>query len=389
MKFSFNAVNGSRARSGTLTGFSRFPDIVFETPLLLFYTKGGSIPHLTHEVLQLLTTEQQTVQITLPTTYHSHEAVKQFKKGISSFVGLQECLTCLSVQDPAYKTPVGYNKQRNVSIWTNQGRVSLNSSEYMDIVEAFKPDFYEALSNGDTNIDTAKKKIGKVVESSKQLFDGCLQRHCSSELVNTSGILAAVEGGYNSEARKKSAASYKNAPVDGFVINGLHNNGPDVEEIDFKSIEDVIDVTVDNLPSDKLRLLHGSWTPSNLLKLVDSGIDAFDSSYPYLVTERKGALVFRFEIVDRSQTTEESESPMLEINLSDSKFKEDFVPLVDGCACLSCTKHTRAYIHHLINNRELLASTLLMIHNLHHYIEFFKTIRSALASDKRVILRPR
>jgi queuine tRNA-ribosyltransferase len=41
-------------------------------------------------------------------------------------------------------------------------------------------------------------------------------------------------------------------------------------------------------------------------------------------------------------------------------------PLVAGCQCYTCTHYTQAYLHHLVHAKELLASTLLTIHN-----EFF------------------
>lgn len=43
---------------------------------------------------------------------------------------------------------------------------------------------------------------------------------------------------------------------------------------------------------DRLRVLMGSWNPSTILDLVDLGIDVFDSSYPFLVTESMRALTF-------------------------------------------------------------------------------------------------
>lgn len=62
-------------------------------------------------------------------------------------------------------------------------------------------------------------------------------------------------------------------------------------------------------------------------------------------------------------------------------YKDDFKPFVDGCLCLACQNHTRAYTQHLVHTKELLAPILLMIHNTHHYLEFFKMIRINIAKD--------
>ena len=46
------------------------------------------------------------------------------------------------------------------------------------------------------------------------------------------------------------------------------------------------------VPSDKPRLLHGPWRPLHVLRLIESGVDGFDSSYPSLAADRGAALVF-------------------------------------------------------------------------------------------------
>ena len=60
---------------------------------------------------------------------------------------------------------------------------------------------------------------------------------------------------------------------------------------------------------------------------------------------------------------------VLLIDLTDKKYAKDGAPLVEGCTCLACKNHSRAYIHHLHQAKELLAQILLMGHNLHHFLE--------------------
>lgn len=47
-----------------------------------------------------------------------------------------------------------------------------------------------------------------------------------------------------------------------------------------------------------------------------------------------------------------------------------------GCTCKGCSRHTRAYIHHLLKSKELLAEVLLYQHNQHQLQEFFTEVRS-------------
>ena len=41
------------------------------------------------------------------------------------------------------------------------------------------------------------------------------------------------------------------------------------------------------------------------------------------------------------------------------RYFDDFRPVLPGCSCYCCTNHTRAYINHLFNTKELLARVLL------------------------------
>ena len=42
------------------------------------------------------------------------------------------------------------------------------------------------------------------------------------------------------------------------------------------------------------------------------------------------------------------------------RYASDFTPLLSGCSCYTCTHHTKAYIHHLLAVKEILATVLLM-----------------------------
>lgn len=64
------------------------------------------------------------------------------------------------------------------------------------------------------------------------------------------------------------------------------------------------------------------------------------------------------------------------------RYQDDFGPLLEGCTCYCCQRHTRAYVHHLLVTNELLAGVLLMMHNFQHYFSFFSAIRDALRDNK-------
>ena len=68
------------------------------------------------------------------------------------------------------------------------------------------------------------------------------------------------------------------------------------------------------------------------------------------------------------------------IDLKSPEMVRDNRPVVEGCDCLCCTKHTRSYVHHLLNVHEMLAETLLVMHNIRHYQRLFEVIRDEIQS---------
>ena len=107
-------------------------------------------------------------------------------------------------------------------------------------------------------------------------------------------------------------------------------------------------------------------------------MDVFDTSYPTLVTERDAMLVFPNTVPEEEVGEEEEELGEVEVSLELEKFRTDLGPLVAGCSCYTCASFTRAYLHHLVTTREMLARVLLALHNLHHYHTFFLTLQACI-----------
>ena len=150
----------------------------------------------------------------------------------------------MTIQDPAETTTQGGHELNSVTIWCRQGKRLLTPESYMDLVETFQPDIYVALCDGDTNRTSSTRRVTKSVERSNVMLETCLKRHCASNILKRKGILGAIEGGYDLRARDLSIEYLKGKPLAGFIIDGLHNNGPEVEEIPSEQIKDVVQHTV-------------------------------------------------------------------------------------------------------------------------------------------------
>lgn len=91
-----------------------------------------------------------------------------------------------------------------------------------------------------------------------------------------------------------------------------------------------------------------------ILKGVAIGIDMFDNSYAYEMTEKGRAITFKFG--EASLPTTKT------IDLWEESMSQSFIPLDPSCTCYSCsTPHSRAYIHHLLDAHEMLGPLLLMM----------------------------
>lgn len=101
----------------------------------------------------------------------------------------------------------------------------------MDIIEAYKPDIYSLLSDSDTMHCSSKKRMSKSVDHTLYFLQQCLDRHSKSKILQHSAIVAPIEGGYCLHSRNRCLEGVlkHQDKFGGFLINGLHNNGPEME----------------------------------------------------------------------------------------------------------------------------------------------------------------
>jgi tRNA-guanine family transglycosylase len=103
---------------------------------------------------------------------------------------------------------------------------------------------------------------------------------------------------------------------------------------------------------------------------VNIGFDIFVLRMPIIWAEKGVAMTFNFD--------PDNDFEDLCMDLKDMEYAHDHTPVVNGCDCLCCRNHTRSYIHHLLEVHEILAGTLLVLHNIRHYQRFFEAIRGEI-----------
>jgi queuine tRNA-ribosyltransferase len=168
-------------------------------------------------------------------------------------------------------------------------------------------------------------------------------------------LFGIVQGGVNPHLRSQSAEFIASLPFPGIAIGGLSVGETKAEMMA------TLDVVVPRLPDTKPRYLMGVGTPEDLILGIAHGIDIFDCVLPTRLARHHAAF-----------------SSEGRLNLMNAVYAHDPNPIDESCQCYTCRTFSRAYIRHLINAKELLAGTLLSIHNLHTMIQLVQDIRETI-----------
>lgn len=151
----------------------------------------------------------------------------------------------MTVQDPGDFTQSGHHYKDFVPLWTRTGKVLLNADMYMRTAEAFKPDIFCFLSDTDTNIASSKKRIIKSISNTLNFLKQCVDLYRKSSALKNAFPIASITGGYSLDARQEVMEEIgKYNEIKGYVIDGLHNNGPEVEFIPFEQIKKVAEFVI-------------------------------------------------------------------------------------------------------------------------------------------------
>ena len=170
-----------------------------------------------------------------------------------------------------------------------------------------------------------------------------------------SALFGIVQGGMDAALRRESLQGLTQIGFDGYALGGLSVGETESERLH------VLDAIGPELPADKPHYLMGVGTPRDLVQAVGRGIDMFDCVMPTR-NGRNGHLFTSQGVV----------------KIRNAAHREDPGPLDPACGCHTCTRYSRAYLHHLDRCNEMLGPRLNTIHNLHYYQGVMRRIREAI-----------
>ena len=194
-------------------------------------------------------------------------------------------------------------------------------------------------------------------KKSLKITHGWLSR-CVAQMNNTKplygydqSLLPIVQGSVYNDLRKESAQFIADQNQFGNAIGGLSVGEP--HELMYEMTEIVCEI----LPEEKPRYLMGVGTPENILECIALGIDMFDCVMP--TRNARNGMLFTTQGV---------------VNIRNEKWKDDLSPIdpeLNGYA----SSFSKAYLRHLIINKEILGAQLASIQNLTFYLGLVKSAR--------------
>ncbi|MGO5267136.1 tRNA guanosine(34) transglycosylase Tgt [Parafannyhessea umbonata] len=200
--------------------------------------------------------------------------------------------------------------------------------------------------------------VERAVELSSMWAERCFRAHTRTD----QALFGIVQGGMDLDLRLRSLRHLEECgDFPGYGIGG-YSVGEDHETM----FESLAPLASEYMPKGKPRYLMGVGNPTTLVHGVECGIDMFDCVLPTR-TARMGSA---FSSEGR-------------LNFRNARFTHDHGPIDPDCTCPVCTGgYTRAYIHHLVKQKEMVGSILLSLHNVYYLLELMRRARQAIVEHR-------
>ena len=344
----------TRARAGKF----QTPHGIVETPRFMPVGTLANVKTVTPEQLQ-----QTGAQMVLANTYHLHlqpgEGLVEQAGGVHQFMGWHGPMLTdsggfqvFSLSDirTISESGVKFRSPRDGRIinMTPEESIRIQNALGADVIMAFDecPPY-----------PASREAVTVATDRTYRWLKRCIEAHQRSD----QALFGIVQGGVYLDLRAQAAAALTELDLPGYAIGGVSVGEPP------ELIEKIVRATTPMLPPHKPRYLMGVGTHREMVQAIAAGMDLFDCVIPTRLA-RHGTAIVQGE----------------RWNLKNSRFRKDLTPLDETCSCYTCRTFTRAYLCHLIHAHEILAHTLLSIHNITALISFTQRIREAILNGRFV-----
>lgn len=341
--------------SGARRGVIHTPHGDIQTPVFMPVGTRATVKSMTPEELKEI-----EAQIILSNTYHlylrpGHNLIKE-AGGLHNFMKwdrpiLTDCggfqvfslsdLRTISEEGVEFKSHLDGSKH----LFTPEKVMEIEEALGADIIMSFDeccpyPSTYEY----------TKQSMERTTRWAKRCKDAQTRKD--------QGLFGIIQGGFYEDLRKKSTEDLVELDFPGYAIGGISVGEPKEEFLK------ILKYTAPLMPENKPRYLMGVGSPDYLIEAALAGIDMCDCVLPTRIARNGTAMTWQGKKVIRNAT-----------------YERDFTTLDEECDCYACKNYTKAYIHHLIKNKEILGVRLLSIHNLRFLTKLMERVRIEIEND--------
>jgi queuine tRNA-ribosyltransferase len=347
--------NDSKARAGVV--HTAHGDI--ETPIFMPVGTAGTVKAVHQRELQ----NDIQAHIILGNTYHLYlrpgTPLLEKAGGLHKFNGWNKPILTDSGGYQVYS--LSENRKINDEGVTFKSHIDgskhlFTPESVMDIQRSIGADIIMALDECTPypcDYDYAKKSL--VI--THQWLQRCIKRIDSTQPLYgyEQTLFPIVQGSVYKDLRIQSAEFIAAQNQGGNAIGGLSVGEP------HDMMYEMTDVVCNILPADKPRYLMGVGTPENILECIALGVDMFDCVMP--TRNARNGMLFTTQGI---------------VNIRNEKWKDDLSPIDENLGGYASTFYSKAYLRHLIINKEILGAQIASIHNLTFYLWLVKEARKQI-----------
>ena len=359
LMFEVNAREGE-ARSATLTTRRG----VIETPVFMPVGTAGTVKGIRFEELE---SPDLDARIILGNTYHLwlRPGIETIRAagGLHKFIGWDRAM----LTDSGGFQVWSLGALRKITEEGTEFRSHIDGSlcflspeismEVQAVLGAEIAMAFDECAPGEASPDEAKRSMELTLRWAKRSKEAFAKLQAGS--LRTQALFGIIQGASHLDLRRESLERTVEIDFDGYAIGGLS-----VGEEKHLMLE-VIEEIAPRMPADKPRYLMGVGTPEDLIEAVARGVDMFDCVLPTRNGRNGQAFTSRGKL-----------------NIKNARYTTDEKPLDEACHCSVCRRHSRAFIRHLYQSGEMLASILLTHHNLAFFLDTMRRVRQAIRSDQ-------
>lgn len=342
-------------------GLFKTPHGTIETPVFMPVGTLGAVKTMTPDELKKI-----GAQIILANTYHlylrpGHKVIKRLG-GLHKFMNWDRPILTDSGGFQVFSLGADFSLRKSIPKDTvphkNIVKIQADGVEFRSIVDGskhfFSPKKVMEIEHAlGADIIMAFDECAPYGCSKQYAKEAMLRTHAwaleckawheklSSKQKRRQALFPIIQGGMHKDLRVESTKFMAELDLPGIAIGGLAVGEP--RHLTWK----IVDAILPYLPKGKPVYMMGIGTPEDIKEAICRGIDMFDCVLPTRLGRHGSAFTHHGLL-----------------HLKNKKNRLSRAPLDEKCGCYVCKNYTRAYLRHLVVEKEILGLHLLSYHNI-------------------------